>query len=550
MRAAPFPGPEKPTALNALPLEIAATLFAGLGLFFVGLRFISKNLANVVGPRTRLLLSKSLAGRGSTLAFGALAGAVMQSVNAVTMLLVALVSVGAIEVRRAFPIIGWANIGTSAIVLVAALNIRLLVLLILGVVGIAYYFNLDQATRYKHAVGALLGVGMLFLGVDFIKGVGAPIQELEYATLGTAMGGSLDLLAFAIGVLVTLASQSSTTVTIVAMALATSGVISMENGALVVVGSGLGSALSALLLAFRMHGTAKQLMIYQALLKASGVAVLLVLTGVNVATDGVLLSAVQAAAGGSASLALAFVYILLQLSSDLVMHLAHRPMNRLVERLAPLTSEELLSQPEHLSDSALEEPEVALLLVEREQQRLIERLPHYLDSLRADAPPSSVGALPQADSRIAHRCEQFLRHIVERHPSQQALDRAILLRDRNALITSLQETLAELAEAGSQPGGNTLASLRASVVESLHMLLQTLCDVVDRRDPDDIGLFLSLTQDRSDMMEAIRRRPASEMALDGQAQHALIAMTSLFERAVWLLRRHALLADRLDGTTR
>ncbi len=535
-------------ALNALPLEIAATLFAGLGLFFVGLRFISKNLSNIVGPRTRMLLSRSLAGRGSTLAFGALAGAVMQSVNAVTMLLVALVSAGAIEVRRAFPIIAWANIGTSAIVLVAALNIRVLVLVILGLVGIAYYFNLDQTTRYKHAVGALLGVGMLFLGVDFIKGVGAPIQELESATLGAAMRGSLDVLAFAIGVLVTLASQSSTTVSIVAMALAASGVISLDNGALVVVGSGLGSALSALLLAYRMHGTAKQLMIYQALLKASGVAVLLALTIVNVAMEGALLAALLAAAANSASLALALVYVLLQLSSDVVMHLAHGPMNRLVERMAPLTSEEVLSQPEHLSDSALEEPEVALLLVEQEQRRLIARLPHYLDLLRADAPYSRVGAVPQADLRIAQRCEQFLQHIVERHPSPQALNRAILLRDRNALITSLQETLAALADAGAQAGGAALASLRASVVESLHMLLQTLCDVVDRHDPDDIGLFLSLTEDRSDMMEAIRRRPPSEPALDGRSQHALITLTSLFERAVWLLRRHALLADRLDGT--
>ena len=550
MPADSFPGLENPTALNALPLEIAATLFAGLGLFFVGLRFISKNLSNIVGPRTRILLAKSLAGRGSTLAFGALAGAVMQSVNAVTMLLVALVSAGAIEVRRAFPIIAWANIGTSAIVLVAALNIRVLVLVILGMVGIAYYFNLDQTTRYKHAVGALLGVGMLFLGVDFIKGVGAPIQELESATLGAAMRGGLDVLAFAIGVLVTLASQSSTTVSIVAMALAASGVISLDNGALVVVGSGLGSALSALVLAYRMHGTAKQLMVYQALLKASGVTVLLALTVVNVAAEGALLSALLAAAAGSASLALAFVYVLLQLSSDLVMHLAHGPMNRLVERLAPLTSEEVLSQPEHLSDSALEEPEVALLLVEQEQQRLIARLPHYLDALRADAPYSSVGALPQADLRIAHRCEQFLQHIVERHASPQALNRAILLRDRNALITSLQETLAELADAGSRPGGNALAGLRASVVESLHMLLETLCDVVDRHDPDDIQLLLSLSEDRSDMMETFRRRAPSEPALDGQAQHTLITITSLFERAVWLLRRHALLADRLDGTTR
>ena len=528
-------------------MEIAATLFAGLGLFFVGLRMISKNLSQIVGPRTRILLSRSLAGRGSTLAFGAMAGAVMQSVNAVTLLLVALVSAGAIEVRRAFPIIGWANIGTSAIVLVAALDIRLLVLAILGAVGVAYYLNLDQAPRYRHAVGALLGIGMLFLGVDFIKGLGSAMHHIESTALFSSISGRFEVLAFGIGVLVTLASQSSTTVTIVAMALGASGLLSLENGALVVVGSGLGSAVSAIVLAVRMRGSGKQLMVYQAVLKACGVVVMVSLLAIDAALGGTLLSLLHSAAGNSVSIALAMVYVLLQVSSDALMHLAHAPLLKLVERSAPLTREELLSKPEHLMDSALDEPEVALLLVDREQQSLVARLPHYLDPLREEMAGVPVRTVPEADREIARRCEQFLRDVADRNPSRDVLDRAMLLRDRNALIISLQETLAELCQAARAPGVQAIDSLRVSIVESLHMLLETLSDVVARREPEDVALFRSLTEDRSDMMEAIRRRPASgDRPLAPPAQHALITITSIFERAVWLLRRQLLLVDRLD----
>ena len=531
-------------------MEIAATLFAGIGLFFVGLRLISKNLAQIVGPRTRILLSRSLAGRGSTLAFGALAGAVMQSVNAVTLLLVALVSAGAIEVRRAFPIIGWANIGTSMIVLVAALNIHLLVLAILGVVGVAYYLNLDQTPRYRHAVGALLGVGILFLGVDFIKGIGAAGHHLESATLWEAGSGSLPVVAFGIGVLVTLASQSSTTVTIVAMALGASGLLSLHGGALVVVGSGLGSAISALVLALRMRGAAKQLMVYQAVLKSCGVVAMVALLAVDGALDRRLLLGLAALTGGSVSLALALVYVLLQVSSDILLHLAHGPLIRLVERSAPLTREELLSKPEHLMDSALDEPEVALLLVDQEQQKLISRLPHYLDPIREEARGAPTRAVPEGDREIARRCEQFLRDIADRNPSREVIDRAMLLRDRNGLVVSLQETLSELAVAASARGSEGLGGLRVSIVESLHMLLETFSDVAARREPDDVALFRSLTEDRSDMMETIRRRPASmDKPLDAQSQHALITITALFERAVWLLRRQLLLIDRQEAPT-
>ena len=109
-------------------MSIFFSLFAGLGLFFIGIRLISNNLRQVIGRRLRRLIARAVTGAGSLALFGLLAGAVLQRVTAVIHVLVALVTAGAMDRKRAFPIIRWANIGTSLLALVAAIDLHALAL--------------------------------------------------------------------------------------------------------------------------------------------------------------------------------------------------------------------------------------------------------------------------------------------------------------------------------------------------------------------------------------------------------------------------------------
>jgi phosphate:Na+ symporter len=87
-------------------MDIFASIFAGLGLFFIGIRLLSNNVKQLIGRRMRVLIA--CGGRnGSVALLGLLAGAIIQSLNAVTFVMVALVSAGAIDKRRAFPVISW-----------------------------------------------------------------------------------------------------------------------------------------------------------------------------------------------------------------------------------------------------------------------------------------------------------------------------------------------------------------------------------------------------------------------------------------------------------
>ncbi len=525
-------------------MDFVASLFAGLGLFFIGIRLIGANLKQMAGRKLRRLITRAVSGTGSTAAFGLLAGAIMQSVNAVTFVLVALVSAGAIDKRRAMPVISWANLGTSLLVLVAALNMHDVILVLIGATGIAFYCNLDQSSRYRYLVSALLGVGLLFLGVDLIKTAAHALRDSEMLREAMAMSARFWPISFAIGLAVAMVIQSSTTVTVVAMAMAGAGLLPFASGAMIVIGAGLGSGLSGLTLAGRLTGSARQLVLYQIALKAVGVAALLLVFLADGIAGGQLVVPLLDRLGLSRSAELAAVYLALQAASTLCMALLDAPISRLIEAQAPPSIEEVLGKPQYLSEAAMGDADTAILVANREQARLLASLPLYLGGLRedGDAGDLSVQARCEVDRSVTRECNMFLAELAERYTSRDVLDQALRLRDRNELIVSLQTSLVELAESAGGAAYDNVRTLLHSLVESLHLMLETLADVAATPDPEDIALLRMLTHDRSELMDSIRRRMQAE-ALPHDAQQRAFAATTVFERCVWLLRRYVLLLD-------
>lgn len=530
-------------------MDIFASILAGLGLFFIGIRLIGNHLKQLAGRRMRQLVSKAVAGQGSVALFGLMAGAIMQSLNAVTYVLVAMVTAGAMEKRRAFPIINWANIGISMLVVLASINMHLVALFLVGATGLMYYLNLDQSSRFRHIVGAMLGIGLLFLGIDFIKHASTLLKGAAWLKDDLAASEAYPLIGFMIGAVVALVVQSASTVTVVTMAMASAGLLGFSSGSMIVIGAGLGSALSALSLAGRLKGSARQLVYYQVGLRGIGVLVLLCMRLIDGLSGAHLAEAVLVRAGLSLASQLAAVFVLLQVASDLGMRLVQPQMLALIERQSPPSVEEALERPTYIHDEALEEPESALLLADMEQHRLLSALTAYLAPMRTettyspDTDQPTVAVRCAAEKRVVQQCDVFLAELVDRHNSRPVLDRSMVLRDRFELVASLQESLLELSQLAADAAlADSVRTLVGPQVESLHMMLETLAEVGRQPDADDIDMLRQLTHDRSEMMDALRRR------LQGQehaaaVQQAAFSASTLFERCVWLLRRYVLLLE-------
>src|ERR1700759_3439238 len=150
-------------------LDATISILAGLGLFFIGVKGLGANMSQLAGRSLRHWVARSTNNYFLSAVIGTISGALTQSTNAITVILMSLASADLISVPRAKPILAWANVGTAALVLLAAVDIRLFVYALVGVTGFCFYLNLDRSTRWRPLVSAVLALGLLMLGIELIR---------------------------------------------------------------------------------------------------------------------------------------------------------------------------------------------------------------------------------------------------------------------------------------------------------------------------------------------------------------------------------------------
>ncbi len=101
----------------------AVSIVVGIGLIFLTLTFITKNMRLLVADRVERSLNAALARSGTVgIVFGAIVTIAVQSSSITTSILIPLVASGLLVVRNAYPITLGANLGTTITALLAALG--------------------------------------------------------------------------------------------------------------------------------------------------------------------------------------------------------------------------------------------------------------------------------------------------------------------------------------------------------------------------------------------------------------------------------------------
>lgn len=502
-----------------------APLLGGLGLFFLGIRALSAELQAAAGPRMRAAVRAGTATPWHAAGVGLVLGAATQSSNAVTFIAASLRGAGLIPPRRALPLVAWSNAGTAALVLLATFDLRAAALWLLGVVGCWRAFA--PASRLRAALGALTGLGLLLLGLALLKEGAAPLSDSEVVRELLLFAGDAWLPAFLVGFAVTLVAQSSSAVSILAITLHGAGLLAFGQAAMAVCGASLGSGAAVWLMAGGMAGTARQPVVFQAALKAAGAVGVAALLLTEAATGQPGLMALTALATPQADTRLALLFLLLQVLPALAAAPLHVPLQALLDRWVRASPTEEWGRPRHVFPAAAEDPPSALPLVAAEQARLLRRLPPLLNPLRGegDAPGGAVAASPALEAELG----RFLDGLLGRPLAAETLDGVLHARERLALLADLREAVTGFAAAAAPIGEGA-----RPMAEALHLLLEELREAADG---EARGWIATLAEDRGEMMRRIRRAAAPD------GREALLAATALFERAVWLVRRLALLGE-------
>ena len=494
--------------------SIAANIIAGLGLFFTGLKMVDTNLRQAAGRKLRTIVGVLTRRPLVAGAVGVATGALVQSSSGIAFMLVSLVSSGLTTVRRALPILVWANVGCCALIFATVLDLRLAILYLIGVAGAAYSFD---RSRKSHAFGAVLGIGMLFYGIEMMKQGAEPLKSLPWFTSLLNGSGQSYFFAFAGAGAFSFITQSSTAVSILAIGLAQTGLLGPFPTMMAIYGANVGSTFARMALSSTLKGAGRQLTAYQDLFKIAGVALFVPLLYVEV--------------------------------------LGRVPLVcRFIEWRIPVSEEVDDAQPQYRYDEALDEPATALDLIEKEQLRLARRLRRYSAALRTGpGSPERAEALliDEPFAAVAARIDRFQHELVNHQLGPGETERLTKLQTRLSLTVYLADSMTTLTVVtAAVPPGGRLGDLVSTFVEALDFVLLTMIEAIESGDRSSLDLLKRITEDHGDLMEQVRQDYlAEERSIETADRAALLQVTSVFARVVWMTHRFARLIDAspVDG---
>lgn len=228
---------------------------AGLGMFLFGMSYLESGLKGLAGNSFKRLLQRFTNKSWKGILTGTFVTAILQSSSMVTLLVLAFLGGGILTLHHSLGVVLGANLGTTFTAwIVATLGFKLNVAELsfpLLAMGVFSYMLFDKRPFLRNLGSFLMGFGLLFLGLDYMK---LAIEELT-AHVDLASYAGLGLWVFLlIGLVVTALIQSSSAMIVIVLSALNAGIIDLHQSVALVIGSSIGTT-STLLLG-SLNGTA------------------------------------------------------------------------------------------------------------------------------------------------------------------------------------------------------------------------------------------------------------------------------------------------------
>ena len=228
-------------------ISLFSEFIGGLGLFLLGMKSMSDGMQAVAGASLRKMISVVTKNRLMALMMGILVTCVVQSSSITTVMTVGFVNSGLMTLQQAVGVIMGANIGTTITGWILVLQIGKYGLPLVGISAFVFLFS--KSDRWRYWGMALMGVGMVFFGLELMKDACAIIKEnpnFEEWFHQFQANNYLGVLKCAmVGCLLTVFVQSSSATLGITISLAYQGVISYPTAAALVLGENVGTTVTA-----------------------------------------------------------------------------------------------------------------------------------------------------------------------------------------------------------------------------------------------------------------------------------------------------------------
>jgi phosphate:Na+ symporter len=255
---------------------IIYTLLGGLGIFFFGMKFMSDGLQAVAGDVIRKIINSITSNRFMAVGVGLLVTTIVQSSSVTTVMTVGFVNAGLMNLTQGIGVIFGANIGTTITGWIISIKVDKYGLLLVGMGFIPALFS--KSDRFQQLGRALLGVGLVFIGLQTMSSAFVPLREnqafLDSIAYFSGETYGAYFASIMMGCLLTMIVQSSSAMLGITMALATTGVIPYHTSIALVLGENIGTTITAILASIGGNVNAKRVARAHACFNLFGVVVM------------------------------------------------------------------------------------------------------------------------------------------------------------------------------------------------------------------------------------------------------------------------------------
>lgn len=341
--------------------QILMYAFGGMAIFLYGIYIMGDALKGLAGNRLRTIIEKSTNKVWKGILVGFVLTAIIQSSSGLTAIVISLIAAGLMTLPQAIPVIMGANIGTTVTSILVGFDIGG-ISLIFVTIGVIIVFFIKQ--KKIHYMGlTILGFGLLFFGLDTMD---LGLKEIVNNPAFTDIVKTLDNPALGIlaGVVLTAIVQSSSALIAIAQQIyatpLASGAhsISLIATISIIIGSNIGTTVTALLSSLSSSRNAKRAALAHLLFNITGCIIFVILLYPFSNLMQMMEDNIPYFTKNPAHV-IAVVHIIFNVVTTLVLCWFVKQLVKIVEKIIPLTeSEKLIKGVDKLEPSLIEQAPV------------------------------------------------------------------------------------------------------------------------------------------------------------------------------------------------
>lgn len=419
-------------------MEIIIGIMGGLGLFLFGMNLMGEALEKAAGSKLKKIIELLTSNIFMGVLIGTLVTAVIQSSSATTVMVVGFVNAGIMTLPQAVGVIMGANIGTTVTAQLVSIDMNGLAPVALGIGIILYLFGGKPKT--KHIAEVLIGFGILFTGMDFMKEAVQPLSEYQGFTNALLTFGKYPILGLLLGFGITAIIQSSSASMGMLVVLASQGLIPLSSALPMLYGQNIGTCVTSLLSSIGASISAKRAALIHLIFNILGTAIFLIFL------NKLVVNAVTYMNPNNVARQIANVHTIFNIASTLILLPFNKFIIKLATRLVPdnHTEDDDVKIVKFIDDRMIETPSIALVNVEKETLRMGEKSKQSLNCAMKGVLEKSekdISSTIRKEKRINELQKMILNYLLK-------LSKAPLNEESREVIDSLFNTVNDIERIG------------------------------------------------------------------------------------------------------